>query len=337
MDGFSAKVLAWYRGHGRHDLPWQGADPYARWLAEVMLQQTTVTAVVPYYRRFMSAFPSVQALARASLDDVLALWSGLGYYARARNLHAAARLLAMRDAGDFPRTADEWAALPGIGASTAAAIVAFAFGVPAAILDANVRRVLSRYHGVRGPDAQAERLLWAHARAHTPMHDVAAYTQAIMDLGALLCRKAPECARCPLAADCAFDGKDAPRQRPPKPERAVYMAVIAEPGRGVLLVRRPPRGVWGGLWSLPESTALAALPAVVEGLGFEGALGPSYPAVRHVFTHFRLSITPVRVACLSRGRGLAEGCDMMWYKGGTPGPGMPAPVRRLVNQFLEAS
>ncbi len=337
MDHFSAKVLAWYRDHGRHDLPWQIPDPYARWLAEVMLQQTTVSAVVPYYHRFLSAFPSVQALAQASLDEVLASWSGLGYYARARNLHAAARLLMERHAGVFPRTADEWAALPGIGPSTAAAIVAFAFDVQAAILDANVRRVLSRYHGVAGRDAKTERLLWGHARAHTPADQVAAYTQAIMDLGALVCRKTPDCSACPLADGCSFDGEEAPPRRPPKPERAVYMAVIVEPERGILLVRRPPRGIWGGLWSLPESAALASLPAAVQALGIEGDMGEPHPPLWHVFTHFRLSITPVRVGRVSRGHGVAEGGDAMWYKGGTPGPGMPAPVRRLVNQFLEAS
>ncbi|MHB1512121.1 MAG: A/G-specific adenine glycosylase [Acidiferrobacter sp.] len=337
MDGFSAKVLAWYRHHGRHDLPWQVADPYARWLAEVMLQQTTVTAVVPYYERFMRRFPSVQALAQASLDDVLALWSGLGYYARARNLHAAARLLMDRHSGVFPRTADEWAALPGIGPSTAAAIVAFAFNIPAAILDANVRRVLSRYHGVRGRDAPTERLLWSHARTHTPTRRVADYTQAIMDLGALVCRKTPDCPACPLADDCAFDGEEVPFRRPAKPERTVYMAVIAAPDQGILLVRRPPRGIWGGLWSLPESAALAALPAAIRDLGFEGEMGDPYPPIWHVFTHFRLSINPVRVLGASRRAAVAEGCDAMWYKGALPGPGMPAPVRRLINQFLETS
>lgn len=335
MADFTHKLLAWYRAHGRHDLPWQVRDPYARWLAEVMLQQTTVAAVIPYYRRFTAAYPSVQALAGASLDDVLSHWAGLGYYARARHLHAAARRIVEDHGGAFPRTAAEWAALPGIGPSTAAAIVAFSFDVPAAILDANVRRVLSRYHAVTEPGAEGLRRLWAHARNHTPSRDVAAYTQAIMDLGALVCRKTPDCARCPVARGCAFEGEDPARPRRPKPERAVFMAVIQDPDRCILLVRRPAHGIWGGLWSLPESPTLTGLPAVVSALGIEGPLGLARPPIRHAFTHFRLSITPVPVAGGSRGCGVAEGCDALWYKGGTPGPGMPSPVRRLLNEFLE--
>ncbi len=335
MDDFARRLLAWYRRHGRHDLPWQVSDPYARWLAEVMLQQTTVTAVIPYFRRFMGAFPTVRALAQATQDEVLAHWAGLGYYARARNLHAAARLITERYAGEFPRTAEDWAALPGVGPSTAAAIVAFAFGIPAPILDANARRVLARYHAVGGRDARALRALWTHARDHTPTHDAAAYTQAIMDLGALVCRKTPECAACPVAAGCAFEGEDAPITRRPRPERAVFMALIRDPGRGFLLVRRPSRGVWGGLWSLPESAELKGLQAAVAALGLEPRMGPAVAPIHHVFTHFRLTITPIPVEGVSQAPGVAECGDVMWYKGHGPGPGMPAPIRRLLNQFLE--
>ncbi len=337
MDEFATKVLAWYRCHGRRGLPWQVRDPYVRWLAEVMLQQTTVTAVIPYFQRFMAAFPSVQALARASQDEVLAQWAGLGYYARARHLHAAARLIVERYAEGFPRTAEAWAALPGVGPSTAAAIVAFAFEVPAPILDANVRRVLSRYHAVTGRDGRAQRKLWAHARDHTPALDVAAYTQAIMDLGALVCRKAPDCAVCPVAQDCAFEGEDTPPVRRPRPERAVFMAVIQDPDRGVLLVRRPPHGIWGGLWSLPESAEHTSLPAVVAALGLAGRLGTACAPIHHDFTHFRLSITPVPIEQISQRHDVAKWRDAMWYKGGGPGPGMPAPIRRLLTHYLEVS
>jgi A/G-specific adenine glycosylase len=335
VDDFARRLLAWYRRHGRHDLPWQVGDPYARWLAEVMLQQTTVTAVIPYFQRFMNAFPTVQALARASQDEVLVHWAGLGYYARARNLHAAARRITEQYAGDFPRTAEAWAALPGVGPSTAAAIVAFAFGIPAPILDANARRVLARYHAVSGRDARALRELWMHARDHTPTREAAAYTQAIMDLGALVCRKTPDCAACPVAAGCAFEGEDTPVMRRARPERAVFMAVIRDPQRGFLLVRRPPHGVWGGLWSLPESAELKDLPAAVTALGLEPRLGTAAAPIRHVFTHFRLTITPIPVEGASQGCGVAERGDVMWYKGRGPGPGMPAPIRRLLNQFLE--
>ncbi|MHB1607816.1 MAG: A/G-specific adenine glycosylase [Acidiferrobacter thiooxydans] len=335
MDEFALKVLAWYRRHGRHDLPWQVPDPYVRWLAEVMLQQTTVTAVIPYFQRFLAAFPSVRALAQASQDEVLAQWAGLGYYARARHLHAAARAIIAHYGDGFPRTADAWAALPGVGPSTAAAIVAFAFGVPAPILDANVRRVLSRYHAVSGRDTRALRTLWTHARDHTPTHEVAAYTQAIMDLGALVCRKAPDCAACPVAAGCAYEGEDAPAVRRARPERAAFMAVIRDPARGVLLVRRPSHGIWGGLWSLPESVELDDLPAVVAALGVDGRMGTACAPVHHTFTHFRLTITPIPVEGVSQAFGVAERHDVMWYKGGGSGPGMPAPIRRLLNQFLE--
>ncbi len=335
-DDFAERVLAWYRRHGRQGLPWQVRDPYVRWLSEVMLQQTTVTAARPYFERFLAAFPTVQALARASQDEVLAQWAGLGYYARARNLHAAAQLIVARHGGGFPRRVEDWVALPGIGPSTASAIVAFAFDVQAPILDANVRRVLSRYHGIKGADAGASRALWAHARAHTPARDVSAYTQAIMDLGALVCRKAPRCAACPIAAGCAFDGKDPPAARRARPERAVFWAVLHDPGRGVLLARRPASGIWGGLWSLPEAPVLNDLPAVLEALGLTGRLGPPSAPIHHAFTHFRLTITPVPVVAAAPGPGVAENRDVVWYKGEGPAPGVPAPVRRLLNRLLEA-
>ncbi len=332
---FTARVLAWYRRHGRHDLPWQVPDPYLRWLAEIMLQQTTVTAARPYFERFRARFPTLEALAQAPLDDVLALWSGLGYYARARNLHATAQLVMDRHQGRFPQTLPELLALPGIGLSTAGAILAFAFGVPAPILDANVRRVLSRYHGITDRDAKATRRLWDYAGTYTPTHDVADYTQAIMDLGALVCRRTPECSVCPLVQDCLFKGEEARPTRRARPERSVVMALVYQANAGLLLMRRPAHGVWGGLWSLPECPALSDLLPYLASLGFEGTPGAARVALRHVFTHFALSITPVPVLLTNTGTRVSENRDMMWYRQSEPRPGMPAPVTRLVNQFLE--
>ncbi len=332
---FTGSVLAWYKRHGRHDLPWQVPDPYLRWLAEVMLQQTTVTAARPYFERFRARFPSLEDLARAPLDDVLALWAGLGYYARARNLHASAGLLIDQHQGRFPQTLPELTALPGIGLSTAGAILAFAFGVPAPILDANVRRVLSRYHGITGRDTATTRRLWDYARMHTPTREVAEYTQAIMDLGALVCRRTPLCPTCPLVSGCLFKGDDAPPPRRLRPERSVVMGIGYNGRADVLLVRRPPQGVWGGLWSLPECATLADLPPYLASLGLAGTLGQARPPLRHVFTHFALSITPVPVFLESAGSRVSENRDMMWYRQHEAKPGMPAPVRRLVNQFWE--
>ncbi len=333
-DAFARTLLAWHARHGRHDLPWQTPDPYKRWLAEVMLQQTTVAAAIPYFTRFTERFPDVATLAAASLDDVLALWAGLGYYARARNLHASARLIMTRHGGAFPRTLAAWTALPGIGPSTAGAIVAFAFGVRAPILDANARRVLRRFHGIEGQGTLVTQRLWEHARAHLPRTRIAAYTQAIMDLGALVCRARPNCPVCPLAATCAFEGEAPAVSARTRPERqAVMMLVHRRRGREVLLLRRPPKGIWGGLWSLPECAVLSDVPTRLTELGIDGLVGAPGTPLRHVFTHFALTITPVPVALRPRScRARANG-DIMWHPGGAPAPGVPAPVKRLLNQF----
>ena len=335
MDDFCAALLAWHEQHGRHHLPWQVRDPYLRWLAEIMLQQTTVAAVIPYFERFRARFPSLEALAVAPLDDVLALWAGLGYYARARNLHASARLVMAQHGGAFPRTLSELIALPGVGPSTAGAILAFAFGISAPILDANARRVLGRYHGLKGRDAATTRELWGYAKAHTPTQDVARYTQAIMDLGALVCRRIPDCDACPVASGCAFDGADAPTFKRIRPERTTVMAIVHGATQGVLLVRRPPHGIWGGLWSLPECPTLADLPRYLESIGVQGNPASPHSPMRHVFTHFVLSIIPVSVLLGSVSSRVSENSDMMWYKRREAQPGMPAPIRRLLNHFTE--
>ncbi|HUW98194.1 MAG TPA: A/G-specific adenine glycosylase [Acidiferrobacter sp.] len=335
MTDFSAPLLAWHERHGRHDLPWQVCDPYLRWLAEIMLQQTTVATVVPYFERFRARFPSVAALAEAPLDDVLALWAGLGYYARARNLHASARLVMARHGGVFPRTLAAWTALPGVGPSTAGAILAFAFGISAPILDANARRVLGRFHGLRGRDATTTRQLWDYAQAHTPLKGAGVYTQAIMDLGALVCRRTPDCGACPVARSCAYDGSEPPPLKRVRPERTVVMAIVHDRAQKVLLVRRPPHGIWGGLWSLPECPTLAELPQRLASLGIGGHPAAPCPPRRHVFTHFALSIVPVPVALGSVTCRVSENSDMMWYKRHGARPGMPAPIWRLLNHFME--
>ena len=265
---FAQRLLAWYALHGRHDLPWQqDRSPYRVWVSEIMLQQTQVGTVIPYFQRFMEQFPTVVALADAPLDEVLHHWSGLGYYARARNLHKAAREICERHVGEFPRDARALEALPGIGRSTAAAILAQSFGLRHAILDGNVKRVLARYHAVEGWPGRTEVLarLWAYAEQHTPSEDVSHYTQAIMDLGATLCtRSRPLCLHCPVGAHCAARIQGQPTRYPgrkPKkdlPRRATRMLLIREPAeQAVLLLKRPPTGTGSDSWWTCRSRRLA--------------------------------------------------------------------------------
>ncbi|HWM43369.1 MAG TPA: A/G-specific adenine glycosylase, partial [Burkholderiales bacterium] len=278
---FAAKLVAWQRRHGRHGLPWQGTrDPYRIWLSEIMLQQTQVSAVIPYFNKFLERFPSIEALARASEDEVLRLWSGLGYYARGRNLHKAAQQI--RREG-FPRSAEQIAELPGVGRSTAAAIAVFAFGERAAILDGNVKRVLSRCYGVADQNG-----LWPLAERLLPRKDLDIYTQGLMDLGATVCTRNPECGRCPVKASCVARATgrigELPAARPRKalPMRRVTWFVFMDERR-VLLERRPSPGIWGGLWCFPEEAR--------AGLRLRPArkLAP----IDHGFTHFRLKIQPL--------------------------------------------
>ena len=305
-------LLAWFDRHGRHDLPWQHEPTvYRVWVSEIMLQQTRVAAVIPYFERFMARFPGVDALAAAELDEVLGLWSGLGYYARGRNLHAAARSVRADHGGRFPETFEELVALPGIGRSTAGAILALALGRRYPILDGNAKRVLSRYHAVAGwPGETAVReRLWEHAERHTPHRRVRDYTQAIMDLGATLCtRTRPGCLLCPVAAGCrAHSTGDptrfpAPRPRRPYPTRETLLVVLRDAKGRVLVERRPPSGIWGGLWSFPESSAemdpaaAAATAAQRHGLRLRSRSVAPLPPVEHGFTHYRLRATPLVVA-----------------------------------------
>lgn len=300
---FSARLIAWQRTHGRHDLPWQGQDVYRVWLSEIMLQQTQVATVIPYFQRFIAAFPDVRALAAASEEQVLAHWSGLGYYARGRNLHRAAQIIIERFGGEFPREFDDIAALPGIGRSTAAAICALAFHQPRAILDGNVRRVLARYCGIAGwpGDKKVEAQLWQQAALLLPQHDVAAYTQALMDLGATVCvRRRPRCAACPVQADCiALQGEriaELPTPRPQKavPERSAVFLLLLH-GNDILLEKRPSSGIWGGLWCPPQFDDETAARAWFVRNGMEAAGGERLPEFTHTFTHFKLHITPLKI------------------------------------------
>ncbi len=339
------RLIDWQLKHGRHDLPWQRTrDPYRVWLSEVMLQQTQVATVVPYYLRFVARFPDVRALAAAGLDEVLALWSGLGYYTRARNLHRCAAEVVGRHGGAFPGDAALLARLPGIGRSTAAAIAVFAFGRREAILDGNVRRVLCRHAGVSGyPGAAAiEKRLWDFAQAALPARGIEAYTQGLMDLGATVCLRArPACGACPLAGDCVAlrDGTTAqlpaPRPRRSVPLRHCAMLVVRR-GDEVLLERRPPAGVWGGLWSLPEA-ALAdpgADPAPAAELARRFGLRVTpprpLPAFDHAFTHFRLRVQPF-VCELEAAAGAAQSSAALWLPLGETGQAaLPQPVRALL-------
>jgi len=326
VSAFAKRLVRWQARHGRHDLPWQGTrDPYRIWLSEVMLQQTQVATVIPYYRRFLERFPRMKSLAAATLDDVLKLWSGLGYYTRARNLHAAARAVAAQHRGRFPRTREGLESLPGLGRSTAAAIAVFAFGAGEAILDGNVKRVLARHFAVRGfpGDKRVEKRLWDLAEKQLPSRKVEAYTQALMDLGAEVCtRKKPACADCPVRSTCkAFargtvEAYPQPRPRRSRPVRKTSMQLLLREGE-VLLEKRPPTGVWGGLWCFPE-VASANL------------AGKKLPVLRHEFTHFTLDITPVLCVLDSSSPRVAEPGRIWLPVEDAIGAAVPAPVRKLL-------
>jgi A/G-specific adenine glycosylase len=329
MAEFARKLVRWQQRHGRHGLPWQRTrDPYRIWLAEIMLQQTQVAAVIPYYERFLARFPGAGALAAATEDDVLRLWSGLGYYARGRNLHAAAKRIA---AAGFPTTAEEIEALPGVGRSTAAAIAVFAFGRRAAILDGNVKRVLARCFGVEGEKDQ-----WALAQKLLPARGLPTYTQALMDLGATVCTRAkPACARCPVAKQCVALREDrvaelpSPRPRKPLPQKRTTWLVLAHQGR-VLLERRPSSGLWGGLWVFPEGPARDLRPFCRKAFSADIRDTRKLPAIEHGFTHFRLTIQPV-VCSVRKILPHAAAPGRIWLDvADAARAAVPAPVQKLL-------
>ncbi len=335
-------LLAWHASAGRHDLPWQlDRTAYRVWVSEIMLQQTQVATVVPYFERFMARFPDVRTLADAPADEVLHLWTGLGYYARARNLHRAAQIVRDVHGGEFPRTLAAVMELPGIGRSTAGAILAISSGARHAILDGNVKRVLARYHGIDGAIDDPATLdeLWRYAEQHTPETDVAVYTQAIMDLGATLCTRArPRCADCPITADCRarLESRQAQlpagkRRRSPRKLRRAFM-LVARRESAVLLVQRPATGIWGGLWCLPEfADRDAAAAFAARELGQE-SLTSALPDIEHSFTHFDLVITPIVARC--HGQAGVRDSDSLWYDLSHPARvGLPAPIKTLLGNL----
>ncbi|MFN2382226.1 MAG: A/G-specific adenine glycosylase [Guyparkeria sp.] len=340
---FAERLLVWFDQHGRHDLPWQHPrTPYRVWLSEIMLQQTQVTTVIPYFRRFIARFPDIEALAHGQMDDVLALWSGLGYYARARNLHAAARRMA---AAGVPDTVEGWAELPGVGPSTAAAIVAQAFDRRAVILDGNVKRVLARHAALETPleTAATQRTLWSLAEGHTPATRPADYTQAIMDLGATVCRRGkPRCEVCPVNDDCHAreQGREqelpARRRRKPRPVRERVLLWLEDGEGRLFLEKRPPSGIWGGLACLPVSETSSAVDQRLEELGLEAADNwQTLGRLRHVFSHFELNAEVLGARVAHRGVSELAG---EWYAteqlANDPPVGLPAPVQGLIRERM---
>ncbi|HUW76995.1 MAG TPA: A/G-specific adenine glycosylase [Gallionella sp.] len=365
---FAQRLIRWQSAHGRHDLPWQGADAYHVWLSEIMLQQTQVATVLPYYRRFIAAFPNIAALSAATEEQVLAHWSGLGYYARGRNLHAAARIIMEKHHGEFPREFERILELPGIGRSTAAAICALAWHERRAILDGNVKRVLARHCGIAGSPGKAlETRLWQLAEALLPQRDIAVYIQAQMDLGATLCtRSRPKCDMCPVHSDCVAyqSGRvsefPAPRLRKAVPERHATFLLLLH-GNDILLEKRPGSGIWGGLWCPPqfvdEAAALAwgakeGMNIAYPGSGGEKALegkvsGNGYPSdskiacvplrtFAHSFTHFKLHITPLLLRLQHRPKQVREAGSVWLDVGEALRAGIPQPVRALLEEYCRS-
>lgn len=355
MTPFSQSIIAWQKVHGRHDLPWQtkpnqASNPYAIWVSEIMLQQTQVSAVIGYYQRFMARFPTIASLASAEQEEVLQYWSGLGYYSRARNLHHAAQTIMDTFDGQFPQDFATMQTLSGIGRSTAAAIASFAFNQVQTILDGNVKRVLARHFLIEGwPSSPAiEKKMWALAESLLPNNDMTAYTQGLMDLGATICtRSKPKCSVCPLNNSCLALAQQRVKDLPtPKPKKAIpqkYTTMLAIlNGREVLLEKRPSKGIWGGLWSLPEIG--------MEEIGVEVALsrfGLSTEAqeplalVQHAFTHYKLAITPQPLLLTSKAVKATDGkatAPYIWL----PlleaiGAAIPTPVRNILLSLQHAT
>jgi len=351
---FSRSVLTWFDRYGRKHLPWQqDRSSYRVWVSEIMLQQTQVATVIPYFEAFMARFPRLHDLADAPLDTVLARWSGLGYYARARNLHKTAQIIRDQYSGIFPTNFVDVLALPGIGRSTAGAVLSLALNQHHAILDGNVKRVLARVFAVDGWPGKSSvaELLWQHSERLTPKKRVADFNQAMMDLGAGICtRSRPQCELCPLQRDCvAFSTQrqtDYPGKKPKKtiPVRRTQMLLLSNANNEVLLQRRPPVGIWGGLLSLPEIPMDDDVsPWCEKHLGFAIEEQARWPVVRHTFSHFHLDISPVLIAPMNAAgnnihtMSVMEGAEWVWYKGCVDVGGLPAPVVRLLSKMKEGA
>ena len=343
---FSSAVLEWYDRNGRHDLPWQqDINPYRVWVSEIMLQQTQVSTVLNYFDRFMAALPTVQALAEAPEDEVLHLWTGLGYYTRARNLQKTAKIVMAEHGGEFPHDVEKLVELPGIGLSTAGAIASISMGLRAPILDGNVKRVLARYTAQEGypGEPKVAKALWATAERLTPQTRVNHYTQAMMDLGATLCtRSKPSCLLCPLEKSCEAHmlGLEirypVPKPRKAVPQRATLMPLLANREGAILLYRRPSSGLWGGLWSLPQLDDLNDLDHLADQHALHLLGRRQLPALTHTFSHFQLAIDPWLVQVEQTAHHVAE-ADWLWYNLATPPRlGLAAPVKKLLQHATDA-
>ena len=341
---FSESVLSWFEKHGRKHLPWQkNPTPYRVWVSEIMLQQTQVTTVIPYFEKFTQRFDSVQSLANASQDEVLSLWTGLGYYARARNMHRAAQLVLKEHNAELPDSLEQLLALPGIGRSTAGAILSLSFNRATPILDGNVKRVLCRYFCIDGWPGKAavDRRLWHLTSQVTPATHTGRFNQAMMDLGATVCnRSKPDCQNCPLNSSCAAFSHGSVTQWPhkkPKKTKPVKetLMMLATSDRGeVLLQRRPPTGIWGGLWGFPEFAEMEELHCYARSIGkYRAADVEQWQVVEHGFTHYSLRIIPVRIALQQlHGNQIMEDNALYWSEGDLPG-GCAAPVKRLLDKL----
>ena len=341
-DSFAARLLDWFDVNGRHDLPWQHPrTSYRVWLSEIMLQQTQVKTAAPYFDRFIAALPSLADLAAAPLDDVLALWSGLGYYSRARNLHRTAQLCMSTHSGELPRDLAALMALPGIGRSTAAAILAQAWGDRHEILDGNVKRVLARYHGVEGwPGTPAvEKQLWGHALQHLPYARLPDYTQAQMDLGATVCTRArPACESCPLQTDCVACNHsrtdELPTRKPSRtiPQRQAEVLWLEDSRGRILLQRRPPAGIWASLWTLPQADDAAGTDDFIrQHILDDPGPGESLPPIAHAFSHYKLRLLPRQWRDVTLRASVQDNDSLRWVEPGQLATlGIPAPIRRLL-------
>ncbi|HEY9135827.1 MAG TPA: A/G-specific adenine glycosylase [Pseudomonadales bacterium] len=352
IKNFSQQVLDWYQLHGRKDLPWQhDPNPYRVWVSEIMLQQTQVNTVIPYFKRFTDTFADVTQLANAPLDDVLALWTGLGYYARARNLHKAATLIRDQYHSVFPETVDKLVALPGIGRSTAGAILSLSLNKAAPILDGNVKRVLARTHCIEGWTGQSSTLktLWGLAEHYTPAAQAKAYNQAMMDLGATVCsRSRPDCGHCPLANNCQAQSSNSqskfpqPKPKKSRPEKVVALLMVINENGEILLEKRPPAGIWGGLWSLPECPVNEAPDGFCQQkLQVNATKLEQWDSFHHDFSHYRLHISPVKIMAqtstsgiLSKTSNVAENTSTRWFKASEFDLlGLAAPVQKLLRKL----
>ncbi len=341
---FSQSILNWYDKYGRKTLPWQQAKtPYKVWLSEVMLQQTQVATVIPYFERFMAKFPTVVDLANADQDEVLHLWTGLGYYARARNLHKAAQIIASEYNGEFPTTIEEVNALPGIGRSTAGAVLSLSLNQHHPILDGNVKRVLARHYAVEGWPGKkpVENVLWGHAEDNTPADGVQRYNQAMMDMGAMICtRSKPKCELCPVSATCIAHGAgnplDYPGKKPKKvtPEKEGWFLILAHKGE-IWLEKRPASGIWGGLFCFPQHDSKAALLTHLEDhFQLDTPSVSVLDGFRHTFSHFHLDVSPVLVELSAMPQNIMEGQQGLWYNLQHPDEvGLATPVKRILTEL----